>query len=142
MKNLKLKSTLGMIVLSIFFIFTNTNSVSAQYNSRGYAKKGKRSVKVRNNRSAYRNTRFVSVPRNARLINHRNIEYRYYQGTFYRPYGNGFIISTPPIGIRINTLPYGCNRVYRNGVSYYSVGNTYYRPIQTRGGVSYEVVRI
>ncbi len=63
--------------------------------------------------------------------------YRYQHGYFYRPYGSGFRVVMPPVGIRISTLPPGYRRVYVGPDPYYYYNGIYYRSPDQR---EYEVV--
>jgi len=65
------------------------------------------------------------------------MRYRYQRGYFYRPYGASFQLITPPIGIRIGTLPVGYRRIYVGPDEFYYYNNVYYRPSSRNG---YEVV--
>lgn len=65
------------------------------------------------------------------------IPYRYQYGHFYRPFGAGFSIVMPPIGIRIGTLPPGYRRVMVGPSPYYYYNGIYYRGLPDQ---QYEVV--
>jgi hypothetical protein len=52
--------------------------------------------------------------------------YRYCDGVYYRPYNNVFQVVAPPIGIYINTLPFGYRRIVVNDYPYYYYNGTYY----------------
>ena len=68
----------------------------------------------------------TSVHRNAIVVNHGGIRYRYHSGIWYRPNGTKWVITSPGYGVRIRTLPVGYRRiVYRSNTYYYYYG-TYY----------------
>lgn len=94
------------------------------------------SAKVRNT-SPTHNRRVVNVTPQARTVRYRNIDYRYHNGTFYRPQGNTFIITRPPIGIRISVLPpQHISLRFRNRSFYYFEGIYY-----SRINEEYEVIQ-
>jgi hypothetical protein len=72
------------------------------------------------------------------VVVYRHNKYHYYDGRFYSPswFGFEFRIGSPPVGIAVSTLPYGCLRLSHRGVTYYYYDNVYYQPY----GTSYVVV--
>lgn len=71
-------------------------------------------------------------------------EYYTYNGNYYRPRGNGYVVVEAPrmrpvVGgeVRIATLPSGYHVLTRGGVRYYRVNDTYYR----QQGDAYVIVR-
>lgn len=79
----------------------------------------------------------VIVNRPAAYYPYHGVSYRYSGGYFYRPYGSYWRPSFPPIGLRINFLPYGYMPLYVGPSRYYYNNGTYYRRYNDR---SYEVV--
>ncbi|MEM9261707.1 MAG: DUF6515 family protein, partial [Bacteroidota bacterium] len=78
----------------------------------------------------------AAVPRKAIIIRRSNIVYHYYDGLFYRPSGNQYIVVRPVVGVRLKTLPARHVKVMTpRGRYYYYYGN-YYR----QKGTTYEVV--
>ena len=147
------------------------------------------SENVKIHRNIYDYGRTVTPPSHSRLVYHKGISYRYYDGVYYRPYGNTYVISRPPVGavvaavllknlvqisiaksdinhiyyyddgtyyLRDSTnnyrviesphgavvdmLPSGAMEVRINDVTYYMVGDTYYRPVNIGGYMRFEVV--
>lgn len=90
--------------------------------------------------------RYYNLPRRNSVINilpsacmpvyYGGINYSYYNGIYYRPYGNTYRVAFPPVGLRINILPLDCQLYTFFGRQYNYYNGTYYRPI----GNQYEVV--
>ncbi|PZR25949.1 MAG: hypothetical protein DI535_16055 [Citrobacter freundii] len=80
--------------------------------------------------SPYRGMRvsfsYFSGPR--AIYPYRGINYSYYGGHYYRPYGSYFQLVAPPVGISIGILPRGYRTIYAGSIPYYYYGGTYYRP--------------
>lgn len=76
------------------------------------------------------------VPHNSRLIMVGGSRY-YYDGAYYTPARNGYILVAPPVGAIIPMLPPYFEPVVINGIVYYTDGGVYY--ISTRYG--YQVVQ-
>ncbi|HDY99059.1 MAG TPA: hypothetical protein ENH72_11300 [Pseudomonas sabulinigri] len=66
------------------------------------------------------------LPSGYRQIHHRDHDYYYVRGGWYRPHGNGFIVVTPPIGLSIPVLPGGYISLMIGGRPYYRYNNIYY----------------
>lgn len=60
---------------------------------------------------------------------HAGIRIGFYNGIYYRPYGNHFIVSIPPIGFRVNYLPVGFIAFSLFNTPYYYYGGVYYQRI-------------
>lgn len=75
----------------------------------------------------YVGQRFSTLRNNCSIIPFGGVSYRYYGGVFYRPFGSYFQVVAPPIGLGINTLPFGYTRFYVGAVPYYYYGNVFYR---------------
>jgi hypothetical protein len=56
--------------------------------------------------------------------------YNYHDGRFYRPgfFGFEFVLSTPPFGAVVMSLPIGHRAVIIGGAQYYNYDNIYYSP--------------
>jgi len=61
-------------------------------------------------------------------------------GAFYAPVAGGYQVIPPPIDATVWYLPSGAVDQNINGVTYFSYGAAYYRPIYNGSGVYYEVV--
>ena len=61
------------------------------------------------------------------VIRYGGIPYHYYDGLFYRPYGSYFGLVVPPIGIRVNVLPYGYRPIRIGGGMYFYLNGIFYR---------------
>lgn len=73
-----------------------------------------------------RRTVISAFPFAYETINYGGCGYRFYNGTFYRPYNSAYIVVAPPIGLSINILPFGYRRIYVHDYSYYYYNGTYY----------------
>lgn len=73
-----------------------------------------------------RNSVFNVIPSTYLTINFGGLGYRYWDGIYYRPHNNAFIVTPPPIGIYINVLPVGYRRIYVHDYPYYYYNGTYY----------------
>lgn len=78
----------------------------------------------------------AQLPSGYRQIHHRESDYYYARGAWYRPQGAGFIIVMPPIGLSIPVLPGGYITVIIGGRPYYRYNDIYY----VQRGTSYVVV--
>ena len=56
-----------------------------------------------------------------------NAEYFFFDGYFYRPFRDGYVIVDAPIGAIVLALPRLHQIVHWRGQPYYIVGNTFYR---------------
>lgn len=72
------------------------------------------------------NSYYYSLPSSYFGVSFGGIGYRYWNGVYYRPYNNLFIVTAPPIGIYINVLPVGYRRIYVQDYPYYYFNGTYY----------------
>ena len=68
---------------------------------------------------------------------YHGVSYRFSAGYFYRPYGAYWRPAYPPIGLRVNFLPYGYMPMYVGPSLYYYYGGSYYRRYDDN---NYEVV--
>ncbi|WP_052353925.1 DUF6515 family protein [Flectobacillus major] len=75
-----------------------------------------------------RNTYINTVPTAAIAINFGGISFRYHNGIYYKPYNNTYVVTAPPMGIRVNTIPVGCRRIVIQNRDYYYYNGTYYQP--------------
>jgi hypothetical protein len=71
------------------------------------------------------------------IIPYRGINFHYFNGYYYRPFGTYWRMVPPPVGLSIAILPGGYRRVYAGGDPYYYYGGAYYRELRDR---RYEVV--
>jgi hypothetical protein len=54
--------------------------------------------------------------------------YYYYDGIYYRPYGDGgYEVVAPPLGATVKHLPSGAKSTVINGQKYFELGGTYYQ---------------
>lgn len=73
-----------------------------------------------------RHSYYYSLPSTYFSISFGGIGYRYWDGVFYRPYNNMFMVVAPPAGIFINVMPTGYYRFMLRDRYYYYYNGTYY----------------
>ncbi|QEC67525.1 hypothetical protein FRZ67_09535 [Panacibacter ginsenosidivorans] len=79
----------------------------------------------------------VIVSRPSVYYPYHGISYRFNCGYYYRPYGSYWRPAFPPIGLRVNFLPYGYMPMYVGPSLFYYNNGAYYRRYNDN---SYEVV--
>lgn len=139
MKKSNLKSTMGLALMSLFLIaFAPTDSFAQKDNHKNNSKKEKVTSPVKHyNKQPRRGAQVTAIPKNTKEVTHRNLNYHYHDGIFYRPVKGSYVVVAPPIGIRVSVLPPNPFRVIISGHSYYYYYGTYYVPAANGG---YEVV--
>lgn len=65
-------------------------------------------------------------PAGYRMVRYHSVPYRYYGGTWYRPYGTRFIVAPPPVGLVVSFLPNFYTTVWFGSVPYYYANSVYY----------------
>ena len=76
------------------------------------------------------------LPSGYRMVHHRDHDYYYVRGLWYRPHGGSFIIVMPPVGLSIPVLPTGYVTLTIGGQPYYRYEDVYYE----QRGAQYVVV--
>jgi len=151
MKNTNLKSIIGMLLMSLLFVAFAPNDASAQRNNDRINNRNNNQNNNRNKRTKEkvvspvkhystqprRGAQVATLPQRANVVRHRNVDYHYRDGIFYRHLNNRYVVSTPPIGIRLAVLPPNPVRLRIGGHPYFYYYGTYYSPLQAGG---YEVV--
>lgn len=66
-------------------------------------------------------------------IPYRGDEYFYSGGYWYRPYGNAYVVVTPPRGVRVEVLPDYAQEVWLGGRALFVVADTYYQYLPGSG---------
>ncbi|WP_051230339.1 DUF6515 family protein [Epilithonimonas caeni] len=79
------------------------------------------------------------VPRNNTVVVYSGVSYHYANGYFYKPHRSGYVVVTPPVGLRVRVLPVGYTNVVIGGRTYFYFGGVYYIQEQPN---SYEIVEI
>lgn len=69
------------------------------------------------------------LPARHSVILHGGHKYHYHSGRYYRPYGAGFILVRPPVGLFMLHLPIGSRTVISAGLSYHVFGDVYYQAV-------------
>ena len=66
------------------------------------------------------------LPQGHRIVGHRDIDFYYASGHWFRPMGARFVVVAPPIGLVVPVLPNGFVSVTIGGRSLYRYDDTYY----------------
>jgi uncharacterized protein YgiM (DUF1202 family) len=77
------------------------------------------------------------LPSRHTVISYGKDKYHYHDGRYYRPYGAGFILVRPPLGLVVFEIPVNSRTVVSAGLTYHEFGGVHY----LRKGAGYEVVR-
>lgn len=67
-----------------------------------------------------------NLPRDHRVIRHRDLRFYFSGGTWYRPLGSRFVVVAPPIGAVVPILPLGYMALTIGGRPYYRYDDAYY----------------
>ncbi len=67
-----------------------------------------------------------SLPRDHRVIRHRDVRFYFSGGIWYRPLGSRFVIVAPPIGAVVPILPLGYATLTIGGRPFYRYDDAYY----------------
>ncbi|MGE3182579.1 MAG: DUF6515 family protein [Phycisphaerae bacterium] len=87
-------------------------------------------------------TRITQLPGRHRIVSHRGRDFYYVNGIYYRRYPGGYYaVVRPPLGFRLDFLPYGFASVTIGGRPYYRYQNTYYVQEYVDNQPSYVVVQ-
>ena len=70
-----------------------------------------------------------SLPQRARFVVSGGVRYGYWDGVWYSPYGAGFVVARPPVGIVVDVLPPFYTAVAIGGISYLYANGIYYREL-------------
>lgn len=129
----------GLVLMSLLLTaFAPTDTYAQRNNQKGKEKKVKVATPVKHyNKQPRRGAQVTALPKKTVVVTHRNSNYHYRDGIFYRPVNGSYVVAAPPIGIRVSVLPPNPFRVIISGRSYYYYYGTYYTPIPNGG---YEVV--
>jgi hypothetical protein len=73
-----------------------------------------------------RGATFYAVPPGGYRVPYQGGYYYFHGGAWYRPWGPGFVVIGPPIGIGVTFLPPYYSTVWFGGVPYYYADETYY----------------
>jgi hypothetical protein len=60
-------------------------------------------------------------------VPYRGQDYFYSGGYWYRPHGGGYVVVTPPYGVRVDYLPSYAREVWLSGALFFLVADTYYQ---------------
>ena len=133
-----------MLTLSLLLVAVTPNDSFAQKNDKKFTKKtSNKKVKVvtpvkQYSKQPRRGAQVTSLPKKTTVIVHSNQSYHYKNGIYYRPVNGSYVVTAPPRGIRVTTLPPNPYRIMVLGQPYYYYYGTYYVS-SVQGG--YEVVQ-
>ena len=137
MKKWSLKTITGLMLMSLLLI-AFTPSAFAQKNKQKPRKGKVVHVPVKHYNKLPRHGAHVTVlPKKTIIVTHRSLNYHYLDGIFYRSITGSYVVTAPPIGIRVSVLPPNPYRVMVLGRPYYYYYGTYYVTVPNGG---YEVV--
>ena len=133
------KSFMGLVLMSLFLIPFAPNNIYAQRDNRKHKnKKEKVETPVRHyNKQPRRGAHLTKLPNKSTVVRYRTSNYHYRDGIFYRPVNNSYVVTKPPLGIRVSVLPPKAYRVNLSGRMYFYYYGIYYVSSQVGG---YEVV--
>ncbi|OLS63862.1 DUF6515 family protein [Pseudomonas putida] len=60
-------------------------------------------------------------------VPYRGQDYFYSGGYWYRPHGSGYVVVTPPYGVRVSYLPDYAREMWIGGALFFLVADTYYQ---------------
>lgn len=89
------------------------------------------------NKDGARGSKVAALPQNTKVLTHRNVNYHYRNGVYYRPTNGTYLVVNPPLGVRITSLPANLPYLRRGNNRYYLYQGVYYLPV---GNDVYEVV--
>jgi hypothetical protein len=78
------------------------------------------------------------VPKTAMVVSYAGISYRFNDGVWFEPRGPAFMVTAPPIGLIVSSLPPFSTVLARGGRTFLYSNDTFYMPRPDVGG--YEVV--
>ena len=61
-------------------------------------------------------------------------------GAFYSSVSNGYQVIPPPVGVTVPSIPNGVVDQTVDGLTYFTYGGAWYKPMYSGGGVTYMVV--
>ncbi|HJU50390.1 MAG TPA: DUF6515 family protein [Pseudogulbenkiania sp.] len=67
-----------------------------------------------------------SLPGGGHAVVHGGVRYHYYDGSWYRPRGRGYVVVSPPRGVWVPVLPLLYTTLLIGGVTYYLANEVYY----------------
>lgn len=70
-----------------------------------------------------------TLPPRTRFVVWGGVRYGYWDGVWYSPYGPGFVVARPPVGIVVDVLPPFYTAVAIGGISYLYANGIYYREL-------------
>lgn len=76
---------------------------------------------------AHRSDRFIGPDPGYVRIHHHGMDYGYHSGRYYVFRDGGYVVTTPPRGIRVSVIPNGFFTINVGRVPYYYYGGAYYR---------------
>lgn len=133
--------TLGVILST--HVHADRDRVNLRHSNRNHPfqhsnskhSKFRRDTRYRLNRSYPRHGHYINrLPFRRPPIRYRSHDYFYQRGAWYRPSGSRFIVTIPPIGIVVPTLPPFYATIWSRGIPYYYANDVYYTWRHNRNG--------
>jgi hypothetical protein len=117
-RKVRVNKSLLATLLSLVVVMSCANAFASD--------RGKNSYKGRD--SGHENNFGRDRKREVVVVGHER--YNYHDGRFFRPswFGFEFLLSTPPFGAIVMSLPIGHHAVLMGGAQYYYYNNVYYKP--------------
>ena len=113
---------MGLAFIGLFLIPFAPNNIYAQRDNRKHKnKKDKVETPVRHyNKQPRRGAHVTKLPNKATVVRYQTSNYHYQDGIFYRPVNNSYVVTKPPLGIRVAVLPPKAYRVNLSGCLLYT----------------------
>lgn len=131
-----------LIFIAVLVLFVSANESYAQNSKRKEKKKTTVVINTPRGKVVYVNPSPKVkaeriLPKSTVTLKHKGTSFYFYHGQYYRYINGYYIVSIPPAGICITTLPTGHTRLMVAGKPYFYYQGAYY----IQKGRSYEVVR-
>lgn len=119
---MKAKNVIKIVLLFVLAISFNT--ANAQHIKHHKAKRNDphyRYAKMPHWGYAYK-----AVPKGSYIYPYAGVRYNYYNGVYYKPVGKTYVIASPPIGMKVRSIPTGHVHFVLNGRTYFYYYGTFY----------------
>lgn len=120
MKKKLIKGLLPIVILGISTLATNAQRHGHHKNEHNHA------PRYHYAKLPHWGASYKVAPKKAIVLAHHGIDYRFYNGIFYKPFNGNYIIAKAPIGIRIKTLPKEKIRFILHGKPYFYYYGTFF----------------
>lgn len=120
---MKTESIIKVLSIGLLVLFFKT--VNAQHNHHHH-KHAQYNPHYRYAKLPHWGYTYRAVPRGTFIYPHAGVQYCYYNGIYYKPVGNKYVVIQAPLGIRLRTLPPGNIHFVINGRNYFYYYGTFY----------------